>query len=989
MKLGLIAFLCLPLLCRAVVSEDLLPHQSEWITLSSPKDQTAASSTAQTHHFRRSFVSGANVAKAILLIAADERAELWLNGTPAGRCAGVSNALSLDVTRLLKTGTNLLAVEVQASNRPPALRLMLELALNDGRQRWVVSDSSWAGGRTAPSHWQQLPDADTPDWQPAMNHGATGLKRWGDPFAATRSVDAYNSWMLAKGTGTATDPHTFQVLPGFQVELLRSALPDEDSWIALDFDPQGRLVIAREKQGLLRLTLGSQRVERVQVIENTLKECRGLLHAHGYLFVNANNDKGLYRLRDVDDDGVFEEKKLLLATEGGVGHGRNQMTLGPDGLIYIAHGDDVALPKELDPASPLQRMPDDVLLPTSTPSKVRPTARYARVGHVLQTDQDGSFFRLFAGGLRNPMDLAFDAHGQLFTYDADMERDIGAPWYHPTRVLNLVPGGDFGWRRGEGNLPLYSLDSIPSVVDIGVGSPTGVQFGTRSGFPEKYRRAFFIADWAYGRMIAVHPRSDSETSAATWEVFLSARPFNVTDFTFGNDGAMYVVTGGRGTQSGLYRVSSTGSRDPHASHDRKASPEPSAVLLSRLLPASPASPRSLNTIWNGLEHSNRTVRYTALRKLEEWPIRDWKSRALGEPSIPVRLAALLAMVRCDEGSIDEALQQIAQLPWTDLTERDRLDALRVLSAALARQGVPAPALASQIGNRLNSEYPTPSRWVNREMARILTFLRHPEVLSKTCGLLARTRLTDDLVHFCAQLAPLETEWTQKDRIAFFEALQRAEQAQGGRDYYSSIHRSRKRVADRLGVEDARTLQPYLTSQRPVALTAAKLSSSPVRGEGRDWKLEDFDLSFTQGSRSRTSGEQLFQAAGCMHCHRAGSEGGDQGPDLTSVGLRMDRRAILESVLFPSRAIDEKYQVTQLQLKDGSEVSGVIVQEDTRQLVLATGSSGEWEVEAALDQVVSRKLSSVSPMPEGLLNGFSRDQVLDLLGFLEAPADKMK
>ena len=410
----------------------------------------------------------------------------------------------------------------------------------------------------------------------------------------------------------------------------------------------------------------------------------------------------------------------------------------------------------------------------------------------------------------------------------------------------------------------------------------------------------------------------------------------------------------------------------------------------RRLPTTPAEqPLPLDTIWNGLGVSDRTARYTALRRLEERPISEWKGRALGEPSLPVKLAAQLALVRCDAGSLEVVLEQISLLPWAEMVERDRLDALRVLGAALVRTGSPSASLTAQLGNRLNSEYPTASRWVNREMARILAFLRHPEVIAKTCGLLARTRLTDDLVHFCAQIAPLESEWSQKDRIAFFEALQRAEQAQGGRDYYSSIHRSRKRVADRLSVEDARALQPYLTSQRPVALTAAKLVASGVRGEGREWKLEDFDLRFARGSRSRTSGEQLFQTAGCVQCHRAGSQGGDQGPDLTSVGLRMDRRAILESVLFPSRAIDEKYQVTQLHLKDGSELSGVVVQEDTRQLVLATGTSGEWEVEAALDQVVSRKLSSVSPMPEGLLNGFSRDQVLDLLGFLESQAIKMK
>lgn len=989
MKLHWIALVCLPLLCHGVVSEDLLPHQSEWITISNSNELKRASGPLQTHLFRRSFLSGANVAKGILLVAADQHAEVWINGARAGRCSSVSNVVSWDVTRLLRTGTNLLALEVQASNRSPALQLMLELALNDGRQRWVVSDASWSAGTKAPIGWQLPTSVSPPDWRPAISHGPAGRQRWGDPFAATRSVDAYNSWMLARGTGTATDPRTFQTLPGFQVELLRSALPEEDSWVALDFDPQGRLVVAREKQGLLRFTLGSNRVANVQVIDNTLKECRGLLHAHGYLFVNANNSKGLYRLRDAEDDGVFEEKKLLLATEGGVGHGRNQMTLGPDGLIYIAHGDDVALPDHLDAGSPLQRMPDDVLLPTADPSKPRPPTRYARVGHVLQTDRDGSFFRLVAGGLRNPMDVAFDEAGRLFTYDADMERDIGAPWYHPTRVLELIPGGDFGWRRGEPNLPLYSLDSVPAFVDIGVGSPTGVKFGTLSHFPDKYRRAFFIADWAYGRMIAVYPENPRTGLKTTWEVFLSARPFNITDFTFGRDGALYLVTGGRGTQSGLYRVTHqhpVPSAPPRPPPATPSAPTPADGLLNGLLALAPGQPVPLDTLWAGLAHADRSLRYTALRKLQELPIAEWKGRGLGDPSLRVRLATLLALTRVEAGSLQGVLEPISLLPWTSMEEQDQLDGLRVAGAALARQGAPPPELAAQMGDRLSLAYPSRSRWVNRELSRVLCFLRHPTAVPKTCEVLRRTRATDDLVHHCAQLAQVEGMWNHPDRIAFFEALQRAEQAQGGREYYSTIERCRKRVIERLTDEEVQSLRPYLASRKPLARTAGTLVGASV-GKLTEWKLEDFDLGFARGSRSQASGAQVFVSAGCAQCHRSGAQGGDLGPDLTSVGLRMDRRAILESILHPSRAIDEKYQVTHLVLKDGSDLSGILIQEDSRHLVLATGVLGEMEMEVAPEQVLTQKLSAVSPMPEGLLNPLSRDQVLDLLGFLEAdPAE---
>src|SRR5207302_10343116 len=125
------------------------------------------------------------------------------------------------------------------------------------------------------------------------------------------------------------------------------------SWVALAFDPKGRLTIAREKVGLLRMTLSSNSIERVEVIEDKLLECRGLLYAYDSLYVNANNSKGFYRLRDTDGDDKFDEQKLLLQTEGGVGHGRNHLALGPDGFIYLVHGDDVVLPPDLTTNSPL------------------------------------------------------------------------------------------------------------------------------------------------------------------------------------------------------------------------------------------------------------------------------------------------------------------------------------------------------------------------------------------------------------------------------------------------------------------------------------------------------------------------------------------------------------------------------------------------------------------------------------------------------------
>ena len=105
-----------------------------------------------------------------------------------------------------------------------------------------------------------------------------------------------------------------------------------------------------------------------------------------------------------------------------------------------------------------------------------------------------------------------------------MEWDMNTPWYRPTRV-NVVPSGaEFGWRNGGGKWPAYYPDSLPAVVNIGPGSPTGVAFGYGAKFPAKYQNALYVADWSYGKLYAVHLEPKGSSWKAEFEEFMSAQP---------------------------------------------------------------------------------------------------------------------------------------------------------------------------------------------------------------------------------------------------------------------------------------------------------------------------------------------------------------------------------------------------------------------------------------------------------------------------------
>ena len=63
---------------------------------------------------------------------------------------------------------------------------------------------------------------------------------------------------------------------------------------------------------------------------------------------------------------------------------------------------------------------------------------------------NGKEFEIFASGFRNIYGGSLNKDGELFTYDADMEWDLGTPWYRPTRINHVVSGSEFGWRAGTG-----------------------------------------------------------------------------------------------------------------------------------------------------------------------------------------------------------------------------------------------------------------------------------------------------------------------------------------------------------------------------------------------------------------------------------------------------------------------------------------------------------------------------------------------------------
>jgi putative heme-binding domain-containing protein len=965
------------------VGENALP-QADWISA------TPSADGGQRAYFRKTFTTQPGLVKAVLLGAADQRMTVFVNGNTAAEIAGFERAASIDVTRHLREGQNVLAIRVENSDGLAAFRLMLELATMRGRQSWVASDATWLSSTAEVEGWTG--EKFNAPWSAAISHGPAGLQRWGDSFHATKSVDAYNSWMLATGAAQATDPATFNVLPGYRVELLRSAQPEEGSWVALAFDPKGRITIAREQRGLLRMTLGRDSVEKVEVIEDTLLECRGLLYAYDALYANANNSKGLYRLRDTDGDDQFDEKKLLLEVGGGVGHGRNQLRLGPDGLIYLAQGNDVNLPANIANDSPLRHTAADQLFPLRWGEHGTTKGILPPHGYILQTDRDGSFWRVIAGGLRNQLDVDFNEDGEMFTYDADNERDISTPWYKPTRVLHVTSGAEFGWRIGAGKLPAYLPDTLPSAVDIGVGSPCGVEFGTRSKFPPRYRRALFIADWAYGRIVAIHLQPEGASYRGSSEPFITGRPLNVTDMTFGPDGAMYFTTGGRRTQSGLYRVSYAGAREAETVRPPSDSRAAELRKLRRKLEELHGRQvkGAVETAWPHLDHPDQFVRYAARVALEAQPLHEWQEKAFTE-DIPARaLSALLALARVAPAEMQgPLLARLRQFDLNPLNAELRLGAVRICQVACTRMERPDAQVSEAAGAYFEPFYPARNTPLNHELCRLLTYLGSPAVLEKTIALARDSRSSEDLLHYLWHLRQVKDGWNLDHRRIAFDALVRAEQLQGAREYYQALRDIRKDFSDALTDAERDALREAMAPTSAPAFTMPAIDWSKYR-YGQSWKLQDFSPEDLARGGSMEQGREVYAAAQCIQCHRFGNDpGGTMGPDLGSIASRFGRRDLLQHTLEPSAAIDDKFRHTVVTLKNGNSYAGLMQEEDEKQVRLASGATPDDVVVLEKTQIVSRESSPVSPMPPGLLNILSKEQIADLLAYLESGVNQRR
>lgn len=837
----------------------------------------------------------------------------------------------------------------------------------------------------------------------------------------------------------------YDIPKGFELEeLYHPKGSSHGSWVALAEGENG-LFYASDQWGDLYqfqipevgATLDSTMVDSVDL---EIGRAHGLLWAFNSLYVSVNakwedddgeqlreNGSGVYRLRDTDGDGKLDSLNLLLKLEGDGEHGPHSLVLSPSGEeIYFIAGNHTLVPEMLTKNS---RLPDtwdeDNLFPPYLDARGHANDIKAPGGWIAKTDPEGEDWELISAGFRNPFDMGFNQDGELFAFDADMEWDIGMPWYRPIRVCHVTSGSEFGWRTGSGKWPAYYTDNLSAVINLGQGSPTAVVMGKDLDFPAQYKTGMFVFDWSFGTTYYVELDAAGSTYQGEKQEFFSGTPLPLTDAIAGRDGALYFATGGRKLDSRFYRLRYTGGEEGVAGKLTTGGQSEQLRALRKQLESFHNTDQSvdLNLIWENLNHEDRFIKYAARIALEHQPTNQWKSKMSTETDADRIIQSTIALARSGKNNDKSTtLSKLSALSWSELDKSQQLDLLRAYGLVGMRLNGFTSAEAKSIAAKLTDQFPSGDYALDRELAQLLVYLKDAPTTGKAIALLEKhttektithpTMLTEEVTTRSEDYGPLildvlknmpPTEalyygtllshatagWDKGLREKYFNWFYDGLNAKGGRSFKPFFENIRKVAISKVPEEE----RAYFEELSGVYQPGEELANVPQPiGPGGEYNAHDIGGIVGRGLKDYkgdiAKGKLVYQAALCASCHRMRGEGGVIGHDLTQLHTRYKRGEIISAIFSPNDEISDQYAFTLFHLKDGKKVAGKVLSEKDGKIVLAPNVySSAYTVELAESEVTKRELSPISPMPSNLLNRLNEEEITDLFAYLMSGGDE--
>lgn len=958
--------------------------------------------------FRREFGVLEVPKKARLSVTCDNNCRVYVNGARVANDDSWESPTVVDIAKHLKLGRNVVAVHGWNDGGPAAMALRIAWRENENDVA-VVTDSKWRCHGDDPDGWDAV-DFDDSKW-PAVRvlgelgqsglpwsgrHGATALGQRTNAYAPQIAIV---DWEV--DSSDATQPPPMRLLD----------IPRElGSWVSLAADPQGRLYSSAQGGGLYRITPAKQlgdatSIERVPV---ELGGAHGMLWFRNCLYavVNGGQD-GFYRLTDTDGDDMLDHVELLRALDGSGEHGPHSVVVAPDGENLLVLCGNMTKLTELASSRVPTNWQEERVVPRLEDARGFWGGYSPPGGCLYQVDPDGKRWELICCGFRNPFDLVVLPNGQVVVYDADMEWDMGLPWYRPTRYLAGQSGVDYGWRKGSAKWATDYPEAPPALQDIGPGSPTGMAYvpGAKGGI--------IGLDWTFG------------TAYFEGKPWNYGAPFPVADITFSKrtDGGVFVVTGGRGLPSRLLRLIPGRASGEYELGDQEAQrvakwgsavawPATEVRTAQQILDAGAVGSDRL--AFRGKQPAPKPDWVTARIALERLSSDRIRATVLAvDAALPDRaFAGLLALSRQGSAAdLQPILDALGQFSFAPLNHSQRIAWLRIHAVALLRQGPVSDAQRAAVAARLLPLFPANNERQDQDLCELLAYVDAPGLLAKAVPLLTPLKPSEPpawaelatrnasyggvIDKMMANMTPMgqlaianalrmvDHDWTIEQRRTQFTFLGEARGRSGGASYDGYVLKLIDLAWQTCSEDEKRALE-FLVGR--VRAPKKQFASKPPKGPGKNWQMSDIAELVDGGFDGRRvkSGRNLFHAVGCASCHYFKGAGGFGGPDLTSLKNKFRAEDLLEAMIDPNKVISDQYSGQVLTKKDGTALFGVVHKTwdgDMEVYEVIPAVADAKPVRIPIEEVAQVAPSPQSPMPAGLLNRLSADEIRDLVAFL--------
>lgn len=438
--------------------------------------------------------------------------------------------------------------------------------------------------------------------------------------------------------------------------------PDIMTPIGMATDARGRLYVIEShthtppagydgpRGDLIKVFEGTRpdgRFDRSSVFADDLFQAQSIAFSpQGELYIVCT--RGLFILHDRDGDGRSEARTRILTIDPyerrANAHGQMQgISFSADGWVYVGRGTHVGGAYTWVGAD-----------------GTRLAEANLDGGDIVRIRPDGTQLERVATGFWNPFASTFDPEGRLLSVDNDPDAR------GPNRLLHIVPGGDYGYKRygrfglhpyqaWEGELP----GTLPTIHGVGE-APTAVIHTSAARLPADYGDAILVSEWAEHTLSLFRTRPEGASVRATREVFLQgegfdtvASPFRPSGMTTTPDGAIFIsdwmlinyTTHKRGR---IWKVTARDGVSTVPPRPAFASPSPSPAVARLNTLYTLSAPADYEILRQALTDDDPFIRNAAVTTLAKRPVfHSAVVRDLEHTDDRVRLGALLTLRRAD------------------------------------------------------------------------------------------------------------------------------------------------------------------------------------------------------------------------------------------------------------------------------------------------------------------------------------------------------